>query len=312
MKFLFLLSILSLSVFANERLINGAPADLGDWPASVYASMGSSRCTATVVGEKTLLIAAHCVSNGGTASFKAGGNSYSGKCTHAPDYDRAAWETHNTAIIHGQVPAIEVRNSTADWALCLISQPVTGVPFEVVNQDASRHVVGDNLTLTGYGCVRPGGGGGNDGVYRIGQAKITALPSGNSNDIVTKGGAALCFGDSGGPAFYVSGQNRWVVSVNSRGDIKTTSYLSSVSTGPAKAFFSSWASSKGVTICGIHATATGCRNSIIVPPTPTIFNIFGKTHMLKVTLKAGEKLTPEVTKKVLKPSMEKLDKKGNP
>lgn len=254
------------AVFSMEiRLINGTPADKKDWPASVYASMNGSRCTATVVGERALLIAAHCVSDGGTASFTIGDNSYSSKCTHSPDYRG---------------------NSTADWALCIINKTVTGIPYEIVNQDPTVHKNGQILQLTGYGCIKSPGTGGNDGTYRIGESVVTQIPSGNSNDIVTKGGggAALCFGDSGGPAFLWDTQKkkRWVVGVNSRGDISTTSYLSSVSTPKAKSFISNWVSSNRVEICGVSPAAKGCRASCRLPIAYTGADI---------TIKPGEWVT---------------------
>lgn len=266
----YLLLITTTLAFADgERLINGTPADPKDFPASVYASMQSSRCTATVVGEKVLLIAAHCVSNGGTATFNVGPNNYSSKCTHAPDYDFQSWSRHREAILVGnpQMAISEERNATADWSLCVTTKTVTGIAYEMVNQEPNTHAIGDELLLTGYGCVQPGGGGGNDGTYRTGKAKVTGLPSGSSNDIITKGGAALCFGDSGGPAFKVEGDKRWVVSVNSRGDIKTTSYLSSTSTPASKKFFADWATKNAVKICGVHADAVGCRSA--QPPLPS-------------------------------------------
>ena len=219
-------------------LIGGRTASLSDWPASVYSSQGNSRCTSTVVGERVLLIAAHCVSDGGKASFKVGGVQYSSICTHSDDYEG---------------------NATADYSLCAVDKVVEGISYEVVNQDKDSVKVGDELLLTGFGCIQPGGGGGNDGTYRIGEAKVTRTPSGTNNDIVTSGGAALCFGDSGGPAFKVTGTKRVQVSINSRGDIRTTSYLSALHTDQAKAFFSSWYEKNGQKICGVHKDAKGCR-----------------------------------------------------
>lgn len=224
----------------NLRLINGTPADAKDWPSSVYASMSGSRCSATVVGERSLLIAAHCAGNGTKASFSVGPNQYSSTCTQAPAYNG---------------------NDTADWTMCLIDKPVTGTRYEMVNTNPNRITVGTELMLTGYGCIKPGGTGGNDGIYRIGTSKVTKVPSGNSNDIVTKNGAALCYGDSGGPAFLIdkTTNDRWVVGVNSRGDISTTSYLSSVSTTVAQDFIKGWASTNNQLICGIHPNANNCR-----------------------------------------------------
>jgi hypothetical protein len=151
----------------------------------------------------------------------------------------------------------------------LIDKAVEGVPFEVVNTEAAKIKLGQALTLTGFGCIQPGGGGGNDGKYRVAEAIVTQLPSGRSNDIVTERGAALCYGDSGGPAFLVNGESRVVVSVNSRGDIRTTSYLSSVTTDEAKAFFKSWMDKNAQKVCGISADAPGCRGQGgEVPPPP--------------------------------------------
>lgn len=282
----------------DDRLINGEPADKAAWPASVYASMGNSRCTATVVGERVLLTAAHCVSNNGTASFKAGGNQYSSKCTHAPGYDRSAWQAHHNALIQG-VLGIPTANATADWALCVVDRVVTDVPYENLNQDASKLKVGNNLLMTGYGCIRPGGGGGNDGIYRIGEAQITSLPSGTNYDIVTRGGGALCYGDSGGPAFHIEGNNRWVVSVNSRGNIRNTSYIPSVTASAAKSFFQEWSSQKGVQICGMHASAKGCRGGAI-PPTPQVFTMDSKSVTIRVTLSEKAKMSVNEAKSVLK------------
>lgn len=49
---------------SSPTLINGVPAEPKDWPASVYSSADGSRCSATIVGERTVVIAAHCVANG--------------------------------------------------------------------------------------------------------------------------------------------------------------------------------------------------------------------------------------------------------
>lgn len=310
-----ILLLLLLSVLAQgAKLINGTPSDLKDWPASVYASMGNSRCTATVIGEKVLLIAAHCVANGGTASFKAGGQAYTAKCTHAAQYSHAAWEAQDKALKEGAKFEVEQQevvekvagNATADWALCVVNKPVTGILFETVNQDPDLHKIGDKLTLTGYGCIRKGGGGGNDGIYRTGTSTIIDLPDGNDNDITTRGNAALCFGDSGGPAFFGTVNDRKVVSVNSRGDIKTTSYLASVSTDMAKTFFKEWSEKNKVSICGIQKTATNCRG-LANPLEP--FKMENAILACTVTVGPEAKFTQEWLKKLLQTTFDKMGRK---
>lgn len=239
--------LVSAAAFAASKkklptLIGGRPADPSDWPASVYATMGNARCTATVVGERTLFIAAHCVANGGTATFSVGANNYTSVCTQSADY---------------------AGNATADYALCLVDRKVTGISYENVSADLGILAVGDEITLTGYGCIQPGGGGGNDGTYRIGEGTIQRLPVTNSNDIVVQGGAALCFGDSGGPAFkYLDPgkTKRVLISINSRGDIRSVSYLVSVATAQAKRFISAYMAQTKVLICGVSPDAQGCRD----------------------------------------------------
>lgn len=232
-------------------LIGGQPAKPEDFPATVYASMGGAACTANVIGPKVLIIAAHCVGNGRTASFKLlTGENHKGTCKHSPDYSR---------------------NSTADWALCTLEREVTGIAYEKINLDVNLPAKGEKVLLTGYGCRQPGGGGGNDGTLHTGEATVQSVPSGTNNDIVTKGGAALCFGDSGGPAYYVkSPTERVQISVNSRGDIRTTSYLSALATDQFKSFLTSWKSQTGLKICGVDEDVVGCRGVAPGPKDPEL------------------------------------------
>lgn len=215
------------------------------YPASVYSKLGSQFCTATVVGPNTLLTAGHCARTGTVANFKLQGQARTATCTRESHYPG---------------------DPKADYALCLVDGlPVTGVPFERVNTDPTRLKLGDQLRLTGFGCTSADGTGGNDGVYMVGDNdKIVTLPSAANNDIVTSGGSALCFGDSGGPAFFVSGAKRWVVSVNSRAGalgetLNDRSYLESTSAPLAVAFLTGWAHDNSQRICGLADSPAGCR-----------------------------------------------------
>jgi hypothetical protein len=158
-----------------------------------------------------------------------------------------------------------------DLALCKINKKVEGIPFESVNTDPSLLAVNKEILLTGYGCVRQGGGGGNDGVYRIGEAKIIALP--DPYDLTARGKAALCFGDSGGPAFIYLDElksKRVQISVNSKGDIRTTSYLTVTSSEASIDFMKKWASENKVEICGVTENAKGCRGAEDKPDDPPV------------------------------------------
>lgn len=245
----------------SPMLIGGKPADAADWPASVYARAGSAACSATLVGDRVLFMAAHCMDNGGIVRFTAHANAYTGRCAHHPEYRG---------------------NDTADWALCLVDRPVTGVPFELLGPSAALKVK-EALLLSGYGCVKPGGGGGNDGIFRIGQANITSVPSGKNYDIVTKGGAALCFGDSGGAAYkLLADGKRVIVGVNSRGNISTTSYLPAIAAPGFLSWAFQWATdSAAAKICGLHLDALGCRGKDVSPLPDGKFEIAGKPACIK-------------------------------
>jgi hypothetical protein len=78
--------------------------------------------------------------------------------------------------------------------------------------------------------------------------------------IVAQGGAALCQGDSGGTVFDTDGSSRKVVAVNSRGNIETVSYLTSVSDQHIQSFFRDFSGPpRNVEICGITPGAKNCR-----------------------------------------------------
>ncbi len=255
----------------NPTLINGVPAEPEEWPASVYARMPGSACSATIIGERVLLIASHCVDPGARVEFSAHANNYRATCSQHPEYKNGTG------------------NITADWALCLIERPVTGVLFETlgIHQSLQLH---QEVTLSGYGCVNVGGGGGNDGIFRIGKAKIDGLPSNIDYDVVTKGGAALCFGDSGGAAYLVNSDKRVIFGVNSRGDINTTSYLPTIASNAFVSWATAWAKkSNNVRICGLHDDALYCRNggTLSVPVIDPAFEVNSKAASVRGVVNPG-------------------------
>lgn len=236
-------------------------ADPSKWPASFYVHSARGWCTSTLVGERVLLTAAHCVVNDQTIELTSHSGTYKGICRQADEYPL---------------------DDSADYALCELDGPVSGVEYESVNIDSDRLHLNQEILLTGFGCVNDDGTGGNDNVYRIGEIAISALPSTASNFITTgkptdHDKPGVCFGDSGAAAFLINGPRRSLVSVNSQVQklgphlLGPLSYLSSTSTPTAVAFFRTWQDARNaenqtretplapLKICGLDADAQHCH-----------------------------------------------------
>jgi hypothetical protein len=227
-------------------------ADPSEWTASFYTSSAAGMCTSSLVGDRILLTAAHCVENGAAITLRYGGTDFQAMCERAPGYSPDS-----------------PRSASADYALCALDRSIPGIPAERVNSDPTRLAVGGTVLLTGFGCVTNQGTGGNDGIYRVGESQIVALPNANDNSIIVEGRAGLCFGDSGGPAFLqLAGGRRIQISVNSRvqnlggsggTNLGPRSYLSSTSTPEALVFLRDWSRRNNLRICGVDPQAVSCR-----------------------------------------------------
>jgi hypothetical protein len=178
---------------------------------------------------------------------------------------------------------------TADYALCQPDQPIDLPLYETVAQTSGQLFVGGRLLLAGAGCTAWGVQ--SDQSLRAGLARIVALPSGQSNDIVTDWdgahstggeGAALCPGDSGGAAYAVADvtriEGRAIAGVNSRtraeclqgqtanGDcvndaaiLSGLSFVSSLTSADGRAFLAHWTQMTGELVCGVNTDGARCR-----------------------------------------------------
>jgi Trypsin len=249
-KVFYAVSDLTYDSNSKPVLINARAANPGDFPATFYAFSSGGPCTSTLVGPRVLMTAAHCVTDGEVVAIAKGSDQFKGQCSRAKAYPQ---------------------NPTADWALCALDGEPPGLLHETVNTNSGVLQKDLFILLSGFGCVSSSGLGGSDGTYRIGTSKISLIPAGDNNDIQSTGGAAVCFGDSGGPAFIVSKAaianpattnvlaKRLLVSVNSRGNIRDTSFLASTSTPVAQAFLKEWTDNSGLKICGFSSGVTQCR-----------------------------------------------------
>jgi hypothetical protein len=219
-----------------------------DWPASFYMQSGEGRCSATLVGPQALLLAAQCVGSHPTVIIEFRGLRISSSCTRPAAYGG------------------EAGDRSADFALCYLKVPVSGIQFETVSLNSERIRKGSELLLTGFGCVESVGrtSYAGEGRFHIGEARVIALPGERPeepNTIVARGGAVICAGDGGGGVFIrMPGAGRRLVAVNSRVNKEAgESYLSSLSSEGGRSFLKKWITETGSEICGINLSGSSCR-----------------------------------------------------
>ena len=164
-------------------------------PTSGYPTVGelSSGCTATLVGQKTVLTAAHCANTGGSYMFTLSSGTYSGKGVRHPSYSGF--------------------NMSSDIALVLLNQAPPLNPSAIAN---AAPAVGDVVTLVGFGVTSENGS--DSGTKREAKNKIAQLSAKEMTFYGSGNGTGnTCYGDSGGPAFASINGNFVVVGVTSRG-----------------------------------------------------------------------------------------------
>ncbi len=226
MKFSFVMFSVLLAAKASAsvstRVIGGEPVAPGQFSEVVLLQMENAQCNATKVGPRTFVTAAHCSANQSRVEVVINGNK------------QAA-----TLYRHKAYPEKDM-----DIALVISDDNIESIPSARI---AGKAWEGLPLTIVGSGCTVAGGGGGNDGVFRMGVARVTSF---SQNDYVTKG-AGLCFGDSGGAAYAIVGDSKVLMGVNSKGNISDTNYHHNLSLPETQTFLRDVATEHGVDICGI-------------------------------------------------------------
>ena len=240
---------LSVQVFANPdpTLVGGKPVKAGEYPEVIRISDGGSYCSAALIGPRVILTAAHCTRENGDIEpvsekkiyeFVHNQNVYKAKCTLAPSYRDGRRGV-----------------GSQDIALCKTDKSID-VKYAVITEN--EPAIDQTVTLIGYGCTRGrdsegGPGGGNDGILRVGKAKVSRSSTDNSYHWYADRGAYLCFGDSGGPAFLEikkpKDEIHYVAGVNSMGNIRSYSLLTSVPR--SMQFLKAYEMANNVEICGV-------------------------------------------------------------
>lgn len=114
----------------------GTKQDPNDWPATLKFEVdGRFACTSTIVGQRVIVTAAHCVTDGGTGVV------------------RVASEGIENSIRCNQHPGFDSQSFLNDFALCISDKNFPSrFGYENIEATTSLFAAGTNLFLLGYGC----------------------------------------------------------------------------------------------------------------------------------------------------------------
>lgn len=243
---------------AAPTLINGTEVTEG-YDEVVRLRIGNATCTGTAIAPRVIATAAHCIKDNQRAMAFVKSNTYEGFGVRSPRYPR---QDHDLAVI-------------------ILDKPIEeNISFATVGQvKLERGLI---MELLGFGCTDVGGQGGIDGKLRKGQSQIIGF---SGYDVVSRmdGGSALCFGDSGGPAFVIDNKGEKIlIAINSKGNIRDTNYNTRIDLKISQQFYKQVAEKHKVEICGINKY---CKKE---PPTPQIPNDTCKTIFFENEAKMKE------------------------
>lgn len=202
-------------VSKNEiQVYGGSKPIAGDWRSIIIANMpetsGLRSCTATLVGPKTLLTAAHCVDAGDGAPLRMIVLNVDAKdLTFACKIDKAYLAA---GFYSAQWPRSD---RSPDYALCALTptdqpRPARFDQFPREELDLAPIKSNEPVLITGYGCVQMEidlqkpelGPGPFAAKFNIGDETVEAVgPRVLTTKSVDAKEPALCAGDSGGPLF---------------------------------------------------------------------------------------------------------------
>lgn len=241
------------------QIANSVSFEIRRLPATFKAPYPDKRdefCTATLVGPRVILTAAHCIDmklpNGafqlrsiGVRTTKDGQVVASTSCAVSAAYLSKSYNHPSPRNSH-------------DYALCELSEEIP-VRAEVINLDTKAAAVGKKLMLAGYGCTY-------DAQLREVRQNLLLVGvnvrSGMDSGWLTLGGkigtnaALLCSGDSGGAVYadadpaQPSGDGAWTIAAVASGVKKgddgatVTSYISPLAEQEFRDFLDDWQYSK--------------------------------------------------------------------
>ena len=177
-----------------QGIYGGAPVDACAWPSALYIG----GCTGSLVHPRMVVLAAHCVAYAEPDEVRFGENFQ----------EPARTVALGGCVIHPQWAQAMPGDGNHDLALCELAEPVEDVPIVPILMGCEAEMLqpGAAATLVGFGEADDGLGMGpkREVVTEIKQIGTDAIWVG---DDVHSG----CYGDSGGPAYFMLPDGSWRV-----------------------------------------------------------------------------------------------------
>lgn len=216
---------------STVRIVGGQDAEQGEfpWQVSLHVKGYGHVCGASIISEKWLVTAAHCVQDGDGIRFSQ------------PD----TWEVYLGLHIQGQIKSfVEKRNLKRiishpyynaftfdnDIALMELDNPISYSDYiQPICLPSPQHEfkTGNNVWITGWGATREGGAA----AKILQKASVRIINRSVCNDLmggqitsrmfcagILRGGVDACQGDSGGPLTSPEGGRAFLAGVVSWGD----------------------------------------------------------------------------------------------
>jgi len=181
------------SITADYTADSGHP-EVGRLLIDATGGTAQDTCTAVLIDKQVVLTAAHCLAPTKNNLFQLFGKLYQ----VTKEIGHGSWNASSSKYKH-------------DIGLAFLQDPVTSVT-SFPAYGAATPTVGMSITLVGMG--KTSAGASDSGIKRKAQNKIAVVSTGYFTVTGTGGGVGnICYGDSGGPVYTLSGGNEVVLGI---------------------------------------------------------------------------------------------------